>query len=116
MKKLLNVLLGTLLLSGVAQAANLCEGHAKYGAMTAYMDEMGVVQGSDGATRTATLVDNLDSNKATYLVSINDNNEDGDYWTVNYLVKVALDGENSCQVNSTKKVGVVVPLDASEEE
>lgn len=116
MKKLFNVIIATVLFSGVAQAANLCEGHAKYGAMKAYAEEMGVVQGSDGATRDATLIDNLNAKKATYIVGISDNNEDGEYWTVNYLVKVGLNRANECQVSSTKKVGVVVPQDVNQEE
>ena len=80
-----------------------------FGAIRAYKSEIGFVQGSDGIKYSATLIDNTKKeNEATYLVGVDDNNEDEEYWTWNYLVEVKKDSEGSCKVLSTKKIGVVV--------
>lgn len=76
-----------------------CENYAKYGAIKAYKAEMGTVQGSDGIEYEATLV-GLRNDISAYVVSISDNNEDGEYWTVDYSVVL----NKSCKILSVTKI------------
>ena len=93
---------------GIILPVKSCKGHAKYGAIKAYHSEMGIVQGSDDIHYSAELVNNTLGAASVYLVDISDSNEDGDFWKVNYLVRVALDTKNKCEIVSVEKVGVVV--------
>lgn len=75
----------TIALMLAATAGFACENYAKYSAIKAYKAEVGTVQGSDGIGYDATLIA-LRGDVSAYVVSISDNNEDGEYWTVDYQV------------------------------
>jgi hypothetical protein len=77
-------LLITLFISSVAQAS--CEGKATNYAVRAYEAE-GPVQGSEGMEHETKLVSNRQG-ILDYLVTIWDNNEDGEAWEVDYQVVV----------------------------
>ena len=63
----------------------LCENYAKYAAIRAYKSEVGTIQGSEGIEFSATLL-KLKNEWVEYQVTISDNNEDGETWTVDYWV------------------------------
>lgn len=85
----------------LAEDASTCANMAKYGAIRAYKAEVGTIQGSEGIQYDATLT-GLRGEFASFLVSISDNNEDGETWTVNYSV-VVRKTENRCSVVSVTK-------------
>jgi len=92
-------------------SAPLCEGFAKAAAIRSYKAEMGTVQGSEGSEGIeygAKIMDNVNPDSAIYIVDIFDNNEDGDTWTVNYLVEVKKNAQQKCIASPAKKIGVVV--------
>jgi len=100
MKILLSLLALLLLpLHGSAQAEGPCSNMAKYAAIRAYKAEMGTVQGSDGIDYSATLIAQR-GEFAGYLVTISDNNEDGDRWEADYNVSVRL---KDCKVVLVRK-------------
>lgn len=78
-----------------------CSNYAKHGAIKAYKAEFGTVQGSDGIQYSASLVE-ADGNIFDYLVSISDNNEDGETWTIDYDVRVKKEGTR-CKVVKVRK-------------
>lgn len=78
-----------------------CANMAKSAAIRAYKAETGTIQGSEGIQYEALLV-GVRGNNYNYLVSISDNNEDGETWEVDYSVVVQSAG--ACRVLSTKKV------------
>lgn len=83
-------------------APGFCSNYAKSGAIRAYKAEMGTVQGSDGIQYTAKLA-TIIGDVASYVVSISDNNEDGERWTVDYSVQVQRQG-TACKVLHVKKL------------
>ncbi len=83
------------------QDASSCANMAKFGAIRAYKAEVGTIQGSDGIQYEATLT-GVRGEVASFLVSIYDNNEDGETWTVNYSV-VVRKSENRCSLVSVNK-------------
>lgn len=76
-----------------------CSNYAKFAAIRAYKAEVGTVQGSDGIEYSASLLEHQGS-IYKYSVSISDNNEDGESWTVEYLVDVKREPTQSCKVIS----------------
>lgn len=78
-----------------AAVAAPCDNYAKQGAIRAYKSQ-GAVQGSEGIEYSAKLVKSANS-VYDYLVSISDNNDEGESWTVDYLVRVEKDG-NACHI------------------
>ena len=71
----------------LATAGETCENYAKYFAIRDYKANLGPVQGSDGIQYESELiyVDELPGgDEYLYKVIVNDNNEDGEYWSVNY--------------------------------
>ena len=91
----------TLALLGLGFSAEsmACANFAKNAAIRAYFAEVGTVQGSEGIQYEATLLSSRNNIEA-YLVAISDNNEDGEYWTVDY--QVVLNAQNNCKVISVK--------------
>ena len=87
MSKTMTFFLTSFLSLSVLASEGPCVGFAKFGAIRAYKSEMGTVQGSDGIGYSAVLKNN-NKDIYTYLVTISDNNEDGEYWEVDYDVKV----------------------------
>lgn len=79
-----------------------CENMAKSGAIRAYKGEVGEIQGSEGIQYSAELVQ-TDGQDSQYKVSITDNNEDGDVWTIEYLVTVS-DTPAKCNVVKVVKL------------
>ncbi len=68
-------------------AGETCENYAKYFAIQDYKKNVGDVQGSDGMQYESEMisVDTYpDGDEYLYTVSISENNEDGEYWTVSY--------------------------------
>jgi hypothetical protein len=85
-----------------------CSGYAKSAAIRAYKAETKTVQGSRGIEYIARLVDTKPES-LTYLVTIADNNEDGDTWQFDYLVDVTPIEASvplKCKVLKTKKIAV----------
>jgi hypothetical protein len=69
-----------------AQANEIpCANMAKYAAIRAYKAEVGEVQGSDGMQYSA-FATSVNNGRITYLVSISENNEDGESWEFGYYV------------------------------
>lgn len=101
-------LIAMLTLAAPAQANEIpCANMAKYAAIRAYKSQVGEIQGSEGIqySAKATAVRN---NRITYLVTIAENNEDGEMWEFDYNVEI-LWQENSkpeCKILSTKKIAV----------
>ena len=100
------VLALSLSFSGTAFAAgDLCSNFAQYFAIREYKNEMGTVQGSEGIGYSAELV-KVQGAERTFEVAINDNNEDGDAWTVTYEVVVKKNTENQkCSLVSIENLG-----------
>lgn len=72
-----------------AFAGETCENYAKYFAIRDYKKNVGDVQGSDGMQIESEMISvgtYPDGDEYLYTVSISENNEDGDYWTVNYEI------------------------------
>lgn len=99
------VLIVTFLFTTLPCLANskTCENYGKFGAIRAYKSEVGTVQGSEGISYE--VIQTLKSEDPFYnfIVAITDNNEDGDVWTVNYLVKTKKlnkKGKQVCKVIS----------------
>ncbi|MBX3040774.1 MAG: hypothetical protein KF789_08730 [Bdellovibrionaceae bacterium] len=85
-----------------AQTAAPCANYAKYGALRVYHATMGTVQGSDGAQADARHL-NSHGDEHSYVVTISDNNEDGEGWEADYGVRVR--GFNQqCQVVFVKEL------------
>lgn len=79
-----------------------CANFAKFAAIRAYKAEMGTVQGSNGIDYSAEMI-RSDRGTTTYVVTIRDNNEDGEVWEVDYSVRVK--GPNPlCKILSVKKM------------
>lgn len=98
------VFLALLALSAPSMAAEFpCANMAKYGAIKAYKSETGTIQGSDGI-QTVAVPTSARGNLISYLVTISDNNEDGETWEVDYTVVLREISTGKCQVLSTKKV------------
>lgn len=74
-----------------------CSGVAMQKAMAKYVVESGTIQGSDGAQVSVELALKAKSPFHNYIVSIYDNNEDGETWTVYYFVMSKFEN-NSCKV------------------
>jgi hypothetical protein len=98
-------LIALLSLAASAQANEIpCANMAKYAAIRAYKAEVGEVQGSDGiqysAVATATR-----GNYISYLVTISENNEDGESWEVGYNVNLLWqqNAKPECKILSVKK-------------
>jgi len=74
-----------------------CANHAKSAAIRTYINEVGTVQGSEGIQYE--IKEKLKAKLPfhNYIVSISDNNEDGEYWTVDYFVMTKKVGDK-CQV------------------
>ena len=70
-----------------ASAAEVCENYAKYFAIRDYKVRVGTVQGSDGIQYESELI-STSGDEHTFKITIQDNNEDGDSWTVFYDVVV----------------------------
>lgn len=88
--------------SSHAKVTGECDNYAKYGAIRAYISEVGVVQGSEGIQYEIKEKLKAKSPFYNYIVSISDNNEDGDVWTVDYFVMTKkIDGD--CQVLKVKR-------------
>lgn len=87
-----------LVFSANVMASGPCENMAKYGAIRAYMSEVGTIQGSDGIQYEAKLISSTE-NIFNYEVIISDNNEDGEYWDTTFQVRVKQRG-TSCKVVS----------------
>lgn len=84
-------------------AQDTCVQYAKYGAIKVYKSEVGEVQGSNGMEHSAEFrAYNPRTGVYTYLVTISDNNEDGDTWDVNYEVEVKR-SIRGCRVVSVKR-------------
>lgn len=88
--------------STVFAAKSPCAGFAKYGAIRAYKAEVGTIQGSEGIEYSATLK-KQSGDEFTYLVTISDNNEDGETWDVDYIVTTRKLGTGKCKVLSVQK-------------
>ncbi len=78
-----------------------CVNYAKYGAIRAYKAEMGTVQGSHGIEYVAELK-GTQGVFSDYVVSIYDDNEDGDTWQVDYAVRTETLAK-SCKLIFVKK-------------
>jgi hypothetical protein len=98
MKTVLSLVL--LISSSMTLAAGPCENKAKYGAIRAYKAEVGTIQGSNGVETKADLVQERNG-AYSYIVSVMDNNEDGEYWTLDYAVVVK--GQD-CKIVSVRKI------------
>lgn len=93
------------LLSAYSFASTECVNKAKYYAIQTYHAEMGTVQGSDGISYDAKLLNSAKKSILNYLVSIQDNNEDGETWVAEY--KVIINNKNGdCQKKSVKQIMV----------
>lgn len=79
-----------------------CENMAKNAAIRAYYSEVGVVQGSDGIQYKAKL-EKVDGNVNEFIVSISDNNEDGEAWTIDYYVST-VDTAGKCKIRYLVKM------------
>jgi len=98
-------LIALLALSTPAQANEIpCANMAKYAAIRAYKAEVGEVQGSDGIQYSAFVTDVING-RITYLVSISENNEDGERWEFNYYVDLLWleKADPQCQIQSVTK-------------
>jgi hypothetical protein len=98
-------LIAMLSLTASAQANEIpCANMAKYAAIRAYKAEVGEVQGSDGIKYSATVA-SARYNAVFYLVSIRENNEDGESWEFKYSVALRYEpkGKPQCTVLWTKK-------------
>lgn len=84
-------------------AAKPCENYAKYAAIKAYKAEMGTVQGSDGIGYTATPLW-VRSSPVSYKITISDNNEDGETWTVGYYVELQVEQDSRCKILEVRKI------------
>lgn len=74
-----------------------CANYAKYGAIRAYKAEFGTIQGSEMEYEAELIQEN--DGVLSYLVSIYDHNEDGEYWTMEYDVDVTRVNRNrSCKL------------------
>lgn len=83
-------------------AAEKCEGYAKYFAIRDYKANTGVVQGSEGIDYQSELISSL-NDEHTFKVAITDNNEDGQYWTMNYEVVVKeIPNSQKCSLEKMK--------------
>lgn len=94
MVKILTPLFALSLFFNFAQAAEPCENYAKYYAIKDYKKRVGTVQGSDGIQYESEFI-SVSDEELTFKVSIQDNNEDGERWTVVYEVVVAKTGQSS---------------------
>jgi len=97
MKKLLFAMTFTLFTAPLF-AQNNCLNMAKYYAIKAYHSEMGTVQGSDGISYMANLLEEVGS-QLKFVVTIQDNNEDGESWIVDYLVTIDNSAQNCRKVS-----------------
>lgn len=105
MKLIITAVSAFLMMTSAAKAANEgpCANFAKSGAIRAYKAETGTIQGSNGIEYSAKLIGTR-GDISDYLVTIADNNEDGESWEVDYAVKVK--GSNSsCKILAVKKIG-----------
>lgn len=99
-------LIAMLSLAAPAQANEIpCANMAKYAAIRAYKAEVGEVQGSDGIQYSA-VVTATRGNYISYLVTISENNEDGETWEVGYNVNLLWqqNAKPECKILSTKKI------------
>ena len=87
-------------------AEEKCENYAKASAIRAYKAELPTIQGSDGISYIALLLGEQSGlGLFDYIVSIGENNEDGDYWEIDYAVRVqALEETDKCETVSTTKL------------
>ena len=102
-KKTLIATLFTLSATAFAQsAATDCSNFAKAAASRAYKASVGTIQGSEGIQYEIKekLVAKLPFHN--YVISITDNNEDGDTWTVDYFV-MTKKVNDKCQVLKVKE-------------
>ncbi len=101
-KSALVVALLALTTSVSASISGPCSGHAKSAAIRAYKAQMGTVQGSDGIEYE--IKEKLKAKLPfhNYVVTIFDNNEDGDTWSVDYFVMTKLEGQ-TCKVLKVKE-------------
>lgn len=83
-------------------AANECKNKAKYYAINTYHAETGVVQGSNGISYQAEFLSEKKGIQK-YQVKIEDNNEDGDYWTIEYEVTID-NASGACLKKRIKKL------------
>lgn len=98
----MKVILISFLLTSVAFAGEgPCANKAKYEAIRHYKAESGTIQGSDGPQYSAVLI-KANGNVYDYEVTIADNNEDGDYWEVDYKVRVQ-EKNRACKTIFVKK-------------
>lgn len=101
----MRIFLLTVLFSVIGSAAfsaELCENFAKYAAIRAYKASVGTVQGSEGIDYAAKLVAKEQS-RLLFVVSISDNNEDGETWTTDYQVEI-LREKGACKIRSVREV------------
>jgi hypothetical protein len=90
-------------------ADQMCENYGKFGAIRAYKAEVGTIQGSDGIEYEVKSMAHHDP-YYNFVVTIYDNNEDGEQWSVFYIVKTKKTeklnkkGLPICKVLSTKKI------------
>ena len=105
LKNLTIILFSILIYSSHATASEgPCANMAKREAIRRYKAENGTIQGSDGIGYTAQLLKH-NANILDYVVTISDNNEDGEYWEVDYYVR--LDGRTqACKIMAVKKGAV----------
>lgn len=93
---------GVLLISASALAQGPCENFAKFGAIRHYKSIMGTVQGSEGIEYSSKFI-GTQGNISDYVVTIVDNNEDGEMWEVDYSVQVQDTGKK-CKVLAVKQI------------
>ena len=95
------LLIALLISTSAVASEGPCANTAKYAAIRAYKAEVGPVQGSDGIQYSAVLKQH-NSDILQYVVTISENNEDGEFWEMDYSVKLK-GQEASCKVLSVKK-------------
>jgi hypothetical protein len=95
------VLISIMFMTQVFAAEGPCSNRAKYEAIRRYKAETGTVQGSDGIGHAAVL-ESTRGRTYTYLITISDNNEDGEYWEVDYKVSIQ-ETNGSCKILNVKK-------------
>jgi len=107
---ILSMFIVSTLFSHIAfSAETTCENYGKFGAIRAYKSEVGTVQGSEGIEYEITKTVKKEDPFYSFVVSITDNNEDGEVWTVDYLVETKRTNKKNkkqkpvCQVLSASR-------------
>ncbi|KHD88131.1 MAG: hypothetical protein OM95_10160 [Bdellovibrio sp. ArHS] len=91
-----------MMFSSFALAAGPCENYAKAAAIRKYKADSGVIQGSQGIQYWAVQEAGW-NNPYLYTVTIADNNEDGEFWEVDYEVTIQ-ENHGRCKTVSVKEV------------